>query len=132
MWCFLGEREEQRMGWRFRKSFKIAPGIKLNLNKKSTSVTFGGKGFHYTVNSNGKKLRLPEFLEVVCIIRKLPEAENKIVLHHLILRNRQSKIVIQIQGIMMGVKREVVYSICWHFGLYVLQSLYTHLLGSQP
>lgn len=57
MWCFLGEREEQRMGWRFRKSFKIAPGIKLNLNKKSTSVTFGGKGFHYTVNSNGKKTK---------------------------------------------------------------------------
>ncbi len=45
------------MGWRFRKSFKIAPGIKLNLNKKSTSVTFGGKGFHYTVNSNGKKTK---------------------------------------------------------------------------
>ena len=45
------------MGWRFRKSFKIAPGVKLNLNKKSTSVTFGGKGFHYTVNSNGKKTK---------------------------------------------------------------------------
>ncbi len=43
------------MGFRFRKSFKIAPGVKLNLNKKSTGVTFGGKGFHYTVNSKGKR-----------------------------------------------------------------------------
>lgn len=45
------------MGWRFRKSFKIIPGIKLNLNKKSSSITFGGKGAHYTVNSNGKKTK---------------------------------------------------------------------------
>lgn len=42
------------MGLRFRKSIKIAPGVKLNLNKRSSSVTFDGKGMHYTVNSNGK------------------------------------------------------------------------------
>lgn len=45
------------MGWRFRKSFKIAPGIKLNLNKKSTSVTFGTRGAHYTINSKGKRTK---------------------------------------------------------------------------
>ena len=43
------------MGLRFRKSFKIAPGVKININKKSTGVTFGGKGAHYTVNSKGKR-----------------------------------------------------------------------------
>lgn len=43
------------MGLRFRKSIKIAPGVKINLNKKSTSVTFGGKGVHYTASSTGKK-----------------------------------------------------------------------------
>ncbi len=42
------------MGFRFRKSFKIAPGVKLNMNKKSTGITFGGKGVHYTLNSKGK------------------------------------------------------------------------------
>lgn len=42
------------MGFRFRKSFKIAPGIKLNMNKKSTGITFGSKGVHYTMNSKGK------------------------------------------------------------------------------
>lgn len=43
------------MSLRFRKSFKVAPGVKLNLNKKSASVTFGGKGFHHTINSSGRK-----------------------------------------------------------------------------
>ena len=31
------------MGLRFRKSFKIAPGVKFNVNKKSVGMTFGGK-----------------------------------------------------------------------------------------
>lgn len=43
------------MGHRFRKSIKVAPGVKVNLNKKSASVTLGGKGAHYTVNSKGKR-----------------------------------------------------------------------------
>lgn len=43
------------MGLRFRKSVKIAPGLKLNFNKKSVSVTAGVKGAHVTVNSKGKK-----------------------------------------------------------------------------
>lgn len=43
------------MGFKFRKSVKIAPGVKLNLNKKSAGITIGGKGAHYTVNSKGKR-----------------------------------------------------------------------------
>lgn len=43
------------MGLRFRKSIKVAPGVKVNLNKKSASVTFGGKGVHKTFSSTGKK-----------------------------------------------------------------------------
>lgn len=43
------------MGLRFKKSIKVAPGVKLNLNKNSTSVTFGTRGAHYTVNSKGTK-----------------------------------------------------------------------------
>ena len=42
------------MGLRYRKSIKIAPGVKINLNKKSASVTVGGKGYHKTFNSNGQ------------------------------------------------------------------------------
>lgn len=43
------------MGLRFRKSIKIAPGVKVNLNKKSVGLTVGKRGAHYTVNSKGKK-----------------------------------------------------------------------------
>ena len=43
------------MGWRFRKSFKILPGVRINFNKNSTGITFGRKGIHYTINSKGKQ-----------------------------------------------------------------------------
>lgn len=43
------------MGFRFRRSFKIAPGVRLNLNSKSTSVRLGPKGLGYTISSNGKR-----------------------------------------------------------------------------
>lgn len=40
---------------RFRRSVKVAPGVKVNLNKKSVSVTAGTKGAHYSVSSSGRK-----------------------------------------------------------------------------
>lgn len=43
------------MSLRFRKSIKIAPGVKVNLNKNSISTTVGTKGVHYTANSKGTK-----------------------------------------------------------------------------
>lgn len=43
------------MGVRFRRSIKIAPGIRLNFNKKSFGLTMGVKGAHVTVNSKGRK-----------------------------------------------------------------------------
>ena len=43
------------MGFRFRKSIKLAPGVRVNLGKKSASVSVGGKGAHYTVSSTGRR-----------------------------------------------------------------------------
>lgn len=43
------------MGFRFRKSIKIAPGVRVNIGKKSTSISFGGKGARYTISSTGRK-----------------------------------------------------------------------------
>ena len=43
------------MGLRFRKSIKVAPGVKVNFGKKSSSVSIGTKGARYTVSSTGKK-----------------------------------------------------------------------------
>lgn len=42
------------MGLNFRKSKKIAPGVKLNVNKKSMGVTLGNKYVRHTVNSKGR------------------------------------------------------------------------------
>ena len=39
--------------FRFRQSIKIAPGIKVNFNKKSTSFTIGRRGIHTTINGSG-------------------------------------------------------------------------------
>jgi hypothetical protein len=38
---------------RFRKSIKIAPGIKLNLSKSGISTTIGGRGVSVNVGSKG-------------------------------------------------------------------------------
>jgi hypothetical protein len=43
------------VGFRFRKQIKIAPGVKLNINKDSASVSVGGKGLTHTVSTTGKK-----------------------------------------------------------------------------
>ena len=42
------------MGLRFRKSFKVAPGVKINVGKKSVGLSVGGKGGRVTVNSSGR------------------------------------------------------------------------------
>lgn len=42
------------MGFRFRKSFKVAPGVKLNLGKKSAGVSVGGKGFRKSFSTSGR------------------------------------------------------------------------------
>lgn len=43
------------MGFRFRKSVKIAPGVRLNFGNKSSSVSFGGKGFRHTISTSGRR-----------------------------------------------------------------------------
>lgn len=42
------------MAWRFRRSVQILPGVKINFNRKSTSLTIGGHGIHKTFSSTGR------------------------------------------------------------------------------
>ena len=42
------------MGVRYKRTKSVAPGVKVNLNKKSSSVRLGGKGAGVTFNTNGK------------------------------------------------------------------------------
>ncbi len=45
------------MGWRFRKSIKILPGVKVNIGKEGfSSVSIGTRGAHITMGKNGTNL----------------------------------------------------------------------------
>jgi hypothetical protein len=43
------------MGFRFRKSIRLAPGIRLNLGKRGMSVSMGGRGFTSNVSARGTR-----------------------------------------------------------------------------
>jgi hypothetical protein len=42
--------------FRFRRSFGLIPGVRLNLGKKNASLSLGVRGLHYTVGTAGKRL----------------------------------------------------------------------------
>lgn len=44
------------MGFRFRRSVKILPGVRLNLSKSGASVSLGPRGLHYTIGPNGTRV----------------------------------------------------------------------------
>jgi hypothetical protein len=43
------------MGWGFRKSRRIGPGIRLNLGRRGVGVSVGGKGARTSVSSTGRR-----------------------------------------------------------------------------
>ena len=43
------------MGWSFRKSLKIAPGVRVTLSKRGASVSGGPKGAKLSVNTRSEK-----------------------------------------------------------------------------
>jgi hypothetical protein len=44
------------MGFRFRRTLKIMPGVRLNLSRSGASVSMGPRGFHYTVGPKGTRV----------------------------------------------------------------------------
>jgi hypothetical protein len=48
------EIERATMALRFRKTFSLIPGIKLNIGKRSASVRVGVKGFGFTTGTAGQ------------------------------------------------------------------------------
>lgn len=44
------------MGFRVRKSFKIAPGVRVNVGKKGLSASIGGRGLRYNIHSSGRRI----------------------------------------------------------------------------
>jgi hypothetical protein len=43
------------MPLRFRRRIRLAPGVTLNLNKRSISTSFGRRGAHHTVGPQGRR-----------------------------------------------------------------------------
>ncbi|WP_170990104.1 DUF4236 domain-containing protein [Aquamicrobium sp. LC103] len=43
------------MAFKFRRTLKIAPGVRLNVTHRGASARIGPKGLGYTVNANGRK-----------------------------------------------------------------------------
>ncbi|MBC2659940.1 DUF4236 domain-containing protein [Pseudomonas sp. MSSRFD41] len=44
------------MALRFRKSFKVAPGVRLNLSKSGVSTSIGGKGLTANLSKRGTRV----------------------------------------------------------------------------
>lgn len=44
------------MALRFRKSFKIAPGVRINVSKSGVSTSVGGKGYTANLSKRGTRV----------------------------------------------------------------------------
>jgi hypothetical protein len=44
------------MGFGFRKSFKVAPGVRINTGKRGASVSLGGKGLTTNISKRGTRV----------------------------------------------------------------------------
>src|SRR5215211_2370207 len=43
------------MGFRMRKSMKIAPGVRLSVSKSGVGASVGGRGGRYSAHSSGRR-----------------------------------------------------------------------------
>jgi Protein of unknown function (DUF4236) len=43
------------MGFRFRRTLKILPGLHLNISKSGISASIGPRGLHYTIGAKGTR-----------------------------------------------------------------------------
>jgi hypothetical protein len=48
-------RDLVAVGFRMRKSMKIAPGVRLNVSKSGVGASVGGRGGRYSVHSSGRR-----------------------------------------------------------------------------
>ncbi len=46
------------MAFRFRKTVRLAPGLRINIAKKGASLSVGGKGLTYNIGGKGTRSTL--------------------------------------------------------------------------
>ena len=51
----MGWVRDVAMGFRMRKSMKIAPGVRLSVSKSGVGASVGGKGARYSAHSSGRR-----------------------------------------------------------------------------
>lgn len=53
------------MSWSFRKSVRLAPGVRLNLGKRGAGVSVGRRGIRASANTRGQRGLTASLLGVV-------------------------------------------------------------------
>ncbi len=66
---------------RFRRTFKVFPGVRVNVSRSGISTTVGPRGFHFTFNKRGisRTVGLPGtgLSESSYIVKNEPESEKE-------------------------------------------------------
>ena len=66
---------------RFRRTYKIFPGVKINVSKAGLSTTVGPRGFHLTFNKHGvrQSIGLPGtgLSETSYLVKNAPDANDR-------------------------------------------------------
>jgi hypothetical protein len=44
------------MGWRFRRTKTLVPGVRVNIGKRALSLRFGLRGLGYTIGTAGQRI----------------------------------------------------------------------------
>ena len=60
------------MPFRFRRSIRFAPGVRLNIGKKGISATIGPRGAHVTVGKSGTRATVSTPIPGVSYTETLP------------------------------------------------------------
>jgi hypothetical protein len=64
---------------RFRRSLDLFPGIKLNINKGTPSLTVGGRGAHFTIGARGAAVGAGIPGTGLSVRQRLPSSLHKVV-----------------------------------------------------
>jgi len=70
------------MGFRFRRSFRVLPGVRLNLSRFGVSTSVGTRGASFTIGTRGARatVGIPgsglSYTETMSATRSAPEASN--------------------------------------------------------
>lgn len=88
------------MGFRYRKSIKIAPGVKLNVGKKSVGVSVGNKYGGISVNSKtGASTRVSVPGTGISYTEKISQSKNQQIRNNIVYNQNQNQTIVHKQPV---------------------------------